>query len=135
MKRAPQVLIADRSQLMQQWLAAAVRGAFGTVDATCVSSGTELLHHIADCGPYDLVVSHAMLPEISGGQVLAMVRTANLNTPFIVLSYVPSAALTRMVNRVGHADLVDDPLDAAAVRAAARQLVASNGSCACQACA
>lgn len=110
---------------MQGWLAVAVSRAFPWrhVDVTGVSNGCDLLYSLAERGPYDLVVAHAALPDLAGSQVLAMVRTAGLDTPFLLLSQLPTPRLRSLVGRLDHVALLDDPLDAAAIGATVRRMV------------
>ncbi len=124
MERGPRIIVADRSEPMQDWLAVAVtRAVGGAAEIQRASSGPEVLYHLAEHGHFDLVVTHAALPNIAAAPLLAMVRTAGLATPFVVLDYLPSASLRRLLARLGGVTLVDDPLDVAAVGAAARQLL------------
>jgi len=123
------ILIADRSEPMQRWLAmATVRSGARASQTTYASTGPEMLYHLSHDGPFDLVVCQASLPQITGAQVLAMVRTAGLATPFVMLDYLPSSRLRALVARAGDATLVDTPLDSRAVRTAARGFLQRNDS-------
>jgi DNA-binding response OmpR family regulator len=120
------LLIAEPSPPMQRWLAAALSLA-PPVRPVCelVSDGIDLLYHLAEDGDFDLVVAPAVLPGLAGTQVLAMARTAGLTTPFLITTALGSGRLRRVIGRAGPAELVD-PLDAAAVAAAARRLLESS---------
>lgn len=110
---------------MHGWLARAARTALRgrEVELRGVADGVELLEMLAEHGPFDLVITQASLPGAGGEQVLAMVRTTGLRTPFVVLDFFPTSGLRALVERVGDARLVDDPFDGGALIAAIRALM------------
>jgi DNA-binding response OmpR family regulator len=112
-------LIADQSPPQRSWLARAV----GVVEAdvTEVDAGWKALWHLAEQS-YDLVIA-SRLPDLPAVQVLAMVRTAGLALPFLLIVPFYSQAVHALVHRSGAAELVADWYDAVAVRAAAERLL------------
>jgi CheY-like chemotaxis protein len=124
------ILVADRSSLMRGWLGMAVSRAvpWRHVDVTTVAGGADLLERLGEDAPYDLVVANCDLPDVGGGEVLAMARTAGLDVPFLLLSHLPTQRLQALVQRVPHATLLDDPLDAARITATARRMLDHNSS-------
>lgn len=87
--------------------------------------GFELLHHLAELGPYDLVVTTEDLPGLRGSQVLATARTTGLETPFLLIAPIVSSRLAGLVARAAPAALIDDPLDGNRIAAAAADLLES----------
>ena len=119
------ILVGDCSEPMQRWIAMAALRATAPRPAEIVAagSGTDLLEHLAEGAPFDLVVAQATMPFLGGAQVLAMIRTAGLSTPFVILDYLPTSRLRTLVARAGRVSLVDDPLDGRAIAAASRALL------------
>jgi CheY-like chemotaxis protein len=83
------ILIAHRSARVRRLLAAGFVNALakrlsGPVVVDVTNNGGDALDMVAnDPDAYDLIVVEAALPGISGSQLLAMARTAGLDTPFI----------------------------------------------------
>jgi len=111
---------------MRSWLATTLSlSASGRPACSFVDDGVDLLYHLAEKGPFDLVVAQVALAGIDGGQVLAMARTAGLNTPFVLVSAVADDRLRSLIARTEPAALVDDPFDAPALVSAAKRLLAA----------
>src|SRR5688500_3162489 len=119
------IAIADASPFMQRWVSAAVAGLASA--PVLVATGLDLLFHLAERGPFDVVVADGRLPGLTAAQVLAMARTAGDMTPFLVLSPVMDASLVSLVKKTTHAEILQDPLDANALAEATRR-VASTGT-------
>src|SRR5688500_5306061 len=114
------IAIADASPFMQRWVSAAVAGLASA--PVLVATGLDLLFHLAERGPFDVVVADGRLPGISAGQVLAMARTAGDMTPFLVLSPVADASLVSLVRKTQSAAILHDKLDANALAEATRKV-------------
>lgn len=110
---------------MHGWLARSARNALRgrPVELHGVADGVELLEALAERGPFDLVITQSKLPLATGEQILAMARTTGLRTPFVVLDYFPTSGLRGLIERVGNAALVDDPVDSGALISAVRSLM------------
>src|SRR5436190_20763937 len=117
------IAIADASPFMQRWVSAAVASLATT--PVLVASGLDLLFHLAERGPFDLVVADGRLPGLSAAQVLAMARTAGDMTPFLVLSPVVDSSLVSLVRKTPAAEILHDPLDANALAEATRRVARS----------
>jgi DNA-binding NarL/FixJ family response regulator len=117
------IAIADASPFMQRWVSAAVASLASA--PVLVASGLDLLFHLAERGPFDLVVADGRLPGLSAAQVLAMARTAGDMTPFLVLSPVVDSALVSLVRKTPAAEILQDPLDANALADATRRVARS----------
>lgn len=59
---------------------------------TRADDGDELLHAIAEGGPYDLMVTDISMPWMSGLHVAHSARAAGLTTPVIVMTALPIEA-------------------------------------------
>lgn len=116
------IAIADANAALRSWRRAALAPIRSTVDEA--ATGWELLWLLAEQGPYDLVVACGRLPELSGPQVLAMARTAGLETPFVLVSPCSGDRARALVERVRRAALVDDRFDVRALLEASRGLLA-----------
>jgi DNA-binding NarL/FixJ family response regulator len=115
----PQTLIADPMPAVREWLAAGLLSPPGSV--TGVATGWELLWQLAE-RPFELVVAGCGLPDVPGVSLLAMVRTAGLNTPFLLIAPFCHASVRGAVARLGAAEIVDDWTDTSALRAARDRL-------------
>lgn len=116
------VLIADPSPFTRNWLRRALANVADVIIE--VSDGVELLEHVAESGPFDLVVAHRELPMINADQVLASVRTAGDHTPWLVLAPFCRDSIRSRLIRLGGIALLDDPLDARALLQLSRSLLA-----------
>ena len=114
------IAIADASPFMQRWIGAAVGGLSRT--PVLVASWLDLLYHLAERGPFDVVVADGRLPGLTVGQVLAMARTAGDMTPFLVMSPVADSSLVSLVRKTQAAAILHDPLDANALAEATRRV-------------
>jgi CheY-like chemotaxis protein len=56
---------------------------------TRAEDGDELLQHIAEHGPFDLLITDISMPWMTGLQVAHSARVAGLLTPLIVMTALP----------------------------------------------
>jgi CheY-like chemotaxis protein len=94
---------------MRSWLGAVLRPlAAAIVEA---GSGWEVLHLVANDGPFDLVVSDVRMPAPNGLTVVTMSRAAGLRTPFLIITAFPDRELRRALAAVEDAWLMEKPFD------------------------
>jgi DNA-binding NtrC family response regulator len=82
--RDVRLLVADDDAEMRSWLRQVLEPHGASVAEA--DSGVDLLRLLNEEGPFDLVVSDVRMSWASGIQVLAMVRSAGYETPFIVIT-------------------------------------------------
>jgi CheY-like chemotaxis protein len=116
------VLIADDSPAMRSWVRAAIAPIAGVVEEA--ASGFELLHHLGEGPPFDLIIASARLRGPGGAQALAIARTAGADTPFVLVAPFSKDSIRALVRRMARAALVEDALDANALLRACRQVLA-----------
>ena len=94
--RRKRVLIADAEPATRDWLKAIA----DQLDAEVfeAATGLELQRMLNRQGPFDLVITNARLSAPSGLQVLASVRAAGSDTPFIVVTSSQRNALRVFVS-------------------------------------
>ena len=85
--------------------------------------GAELLDLIADHGPYDVIVCGQSLASITGVQVLTMIRTAEDQTPFLLVAPFCRKSVRASVRKLGNAAVIEDPLEATELTRVAKELV------------
>lgn len=81
------ILVADDDAMSVQLVA-------GTMvqlgyEVVCADDGDSLLQHLADEGPFDLVITDVAMPWMSGLQVAHSAREAGLPTPVIIMTALP----------------------------------------------
>ena len=90
-------------------------------------NGTELLEQLANEGPFDLIVTDVSMPWMSGLQVANSARTAEVETPVIVITATTDPTLDQQVAALGkNARLLRKPFELDALQAAATALLANN---------
>ncbi len=82
--RDAHLLVADDDAEMRSWLRQVLEPRGASVAEA--DSGVDLLRLLNEDGPFDLVVSDVRMSWASGIQVLAMVRSAGYEIPFIVIT-------------------------------------------------
>jgi len=119
----PRTLIADPSEGLRGWLSAGAGRSAGLV--TAVSHAWEVLWHLAHehC---DLVITGPQLRDVPPVQLLAMVRTTGLTTPFVLLLPWSSSSMIQQVNRLAPVEIVDDWSDGHSLRRASERLLGSS---------
>ncbi len=100
------LIVADDDPAMRRWLAMALCRKGATIVAA--ASGWELLALLADETPCDLVISDVRMPLPGGLHTLAMVRTAGVSTPFLLITAFADHRLREAAKRL-HAEVLDKP--------------------------
>jgi CheY-like chemotaxis protein len=113
--------IADDDGEMRAWLRLALRPL--TASVVEVGSGVALLDVISEQGPFDAVITDVRMPGPSGLNVIAMARTAGLETPFLVITAFPDAAVYRLVDRLSATEILAKPFQVGDLRTAVRGLI------------
>jgi len=108
---------------MRRWQAAALQRLAPVIEEC--ESGWELLHRLAEDSPCDLVVASRSLPGFTGAQVLAMLRSANVHVPFVLVAPFCDGSIRSLVERSRYAALIEDSLDAVSLAEAAEALISS----------
>lgn len=108
-RRVPRVVIADGNDDIRS----SMHDLLATlgVDIDLASSGGELVDHLTDERPVDLVITDARLPWMTGFQVALSARNSGFAMPFILLTTVPDEELRTRVARLGAASLLVKPVD------------------------
>jgi CheY-like chemotaxis protein len=95
---------------------------------TRASNGAELIDHLAEDGPFDLVVTDIAMPWLTGLRAIHAARTAGLGTPVIVMTALRDEGIPARVKALGgHAALLEKPFDLADLESTAEQLLARRG--------
>jgi len=118
------VLIAEDDPQMRAWLRLALRSSGVQIEE--VPSGQALLDRIADDDDahVDAVITDVRMPGPDGLKVLAMARTAGLDTPALVITAFPDPGVVAAVGRLARTTLLPKPFDAGELRTALRTLLA-----------
>lgn len=122
--KSVRALIADESPAMRHWYAAALQRI--AQDVQECASGWELLYCLAENRPCDLVVASKSLPGLNGAQVLAMLRTADAQVPFVLVAPFCDGGVRSLVGKLRNAALVEDSLDAVRLAEQAERLLRSS---------
>jgi len=85
--------------------------------------GMELLELVAECDPFDLIVTDINMPWIEGLQVLASMREAGLETPVLVVTGLDRPGLASTIARMRNAMLLRKPFEIADLRRAIASLL------------
>jgi two-component system, cell cycle sensor histidine kinase and response regulator CckA len=118
----PHLLVADDDPL----LLAAVADALTRLGADVVraGSGAELIDHLVDEGPFDLVITDISMPWMNGLQAMHSARTAGLGTSVIFMTALKDERLTALVQALGrHAVLLRKPFELSELEAVATMLL------------
>ena len=113
-------LLVEPDPARRMWMTAGVGPRAGRVVA--VSHCWEALMELAD-QTWDLVVLGPQANDLPPVSFVAMVRTAGIATPFLVVLPLPDAQASETVVRMQPVQVVDDWTDGAALRAACEALV------------
>lgn len=81
---SPRILVADDDPTSLSLVGRAMERLGCSVERA--ENGDELLQAIADCGPFDLIVTDVAMPWMTGLQVAHSARTAGMTTPVIVMT-------------------------------------------------
>jgi CheY-like chemotaxis protein len=101
------ILIADDDREMRRVLRAMLRSTGAEIEEA--SSGTDLLGHLQQDAPFDLVITDLRMPAPSGLQVMMMVRGAGNETPFILITAFGDESVRAAVKEIPKALLLDKP--------------------------
>lgn len=95
---------------------------------TQAANGVELLEHLADDAPYDLIVTDISMPWTSGLQVMTSTRYAGmLDVPVIVITAQHSPEIRAQVQRLGaRTTLLHKPFALETLQAAVDGLLGDN---------
>jgi CheY-like chemotaxis protein len=116
------LLIADDDAPMRAWLRVALRGVSAAIEE--LPSGQALLERIAeDDHAFDAVITDVRMPGPDGLKVVAMARTAGLETPMLVITAFPDPSVAATVARLPHTALLAKPFEASELRAALTALI------------
>lgn len=84
---------------------------------------------LAQSNPYDLVLLDLMLPRLSGGDVLKMLRTAGQETPVLVLTARDEKGSIVAVLNAGADDYLSKPFDLGELIARCKALIRRGKGC------
>jgi CheY-like chemotaxis protein len=89
------------------------------------SNGAELIEHLAEHGPFDLVVTDIGMPWMTGLKAMHAARMAGLGTSIIVMTGLREAWIPARVRALGgSAALLEKPFDLAELETLASKLLA-----------
>jgi DNA-binding response OmpR family regulator len=76
------------------------------------TTGADLLEHLADDGPFDLIITDVAMPWMTGFQVAHSVREAGLDVPVIIMTGRDDPSIPERVRSLGkRATLLRKPFD------------------------
>jgi two-component system, OmpR family, response regulator len=117
---AGRVLVADDDAVTLALVSQTMEGL--GLGVTCAEDGDELMQHIANDEPYDLVVTDVSMPWMTGLHVAHSARAAGLRTPMIVITALPIDA-GEVTNLGSPVVLLRKPFRTKQLIAAAKQLL------------
>ncbi len=116
------VLVADDDPEVLHDVSAALEDLGATV--TRAPSGAELIAHLGEDGPFDLIVTDVAMPWMTGLQAMHSARYAGLATPVIVMTALRDATIPDQVRALsGNALLLRKPFGMADLARAVRKLI------------
>ena len=101
MSSLPRVLVADDDRELLGAVATAVERIGAEV--VSVQTGGELIEHLADDGPFDLILTDLAMPWMNGLQAMRAARNAGVDTPFVVMTALDLAQAGKMIADAGAA--------------------------------
>lgn len=118
------VLIADDDPDFLGTVAATL-SAIGA-EVVSATTGAELLEGLAECGPFDLVITDVSMPWMTGLQVAHTARAAGLDIPVLIVTGLADQDLSRRVYAIGkRVALLRKPFDFDQLESAIAELVPS----------
>lgn len=91
---------------------------------TRAESGGELVEHVAEKGPFDLIVTDISMSWLTGLQAMQAARNAGIATPTIIMTGLKDATIPAAVQRLGrNVVLLRKPFDVADLEGAAERLL------------
>jgi CheY-like chemotaxis protein len=120
------ILVADDDVELLGTIAAALERAGAEV--VRAESGAELLEHVADEDPFDLVITDIAMPWLSGLYAMPSARTAGFATPVIVMTASKDDRLPDQIRSLGrNAVLIGKPFDLVDLESTAFRLLSFGG--------
>ncbi|MFO0723458.1 MAG: response regulator [Myxococcota bacterium] len=130
--RIPKVIVADDDAEMRSLIATALRRQRCEVIET--KNGFEMLDELCSGlfdakaeAPADLIISDLRMPGVTGMSLLAGLRSAGWNTPFILITAYGGAEVHLEAFRHGADACVDKPFDIDHLRRVAVSVLAAAG--------
>jgi CheY-like chemotaxis protein len=106
------VLIADDDADLLALLTTSLSQSGATV--VQATTGAELLEHVAEDLPFDLVITDISMPWMTGLHVASSMRTAGLDVPLIIMTGLTDTSLAERVRLLGkHTTLLRKPFGTA----------------------
>jgi len=94
-------------------------------DVIRARNGAELIDHLAEHGPFDLVVTDIAMPWMTGLRAMHAARTAGLDTSVIVITGLREERIPARVKALGgNAVLLEKPFTLADLESVASRLLA-----------
>ena len=94
-------------------------------DVIRARNGAELIDHLAEHGPFDLVVTDIAMPWMTGLRAMHAARTAGLDTSVIVITGLREERIPARVKALGgNAVLLEKPFTLADLESVALKLLA-----------
>jgi CheY-like chemotaxis protein len=122
MLHGARILVADDDPELLCSVAAALEQLGAEV--VRAQNGGELIEHLADDGPFTVVVADVAMPWMTGLQVLHSARTAGLGTPVVVMTALKGERLVEQVQALGrNAVLLRKPFELEELESAVSSLV------------
>lgn len=86
------------------------------IEVTRANNGAELLHALADQGPFDLLVTDISMPWMSGLQVSRSARSAGLLMPLLFMTALRDDKLASQIAKLdARASLLHKPFEMSAL--------------------
>ena len=101
------LLVDDHAELRRVWMRALRRNGHEICEA---SSGADALRQLAERA-FDLVLSDIQMPDMSGLELLARVRSLDPNLAFLVLTGAPEASSVARAKELGAFEYMTKPVD------------------------
>jgi two-component system OmpR family response regulator len=121
-RSGPRILVADDDPDVLRDVAEALESMGARI--TRAASGAELMAHLGDDDPYDLIVTDVAMPWMTGIQAMHSTRYAGLATPVLVITALRDESLPATVQALGHnAMLLRKPFGMSELAAAVARLI------------
>lgn len=121
-RSGPRILVADDDPDVLHDVAEALESMGARI--TRAASGAELMAHLGDDDPYDLIVTDVAMPWMTGLQAMHSTRYAGLSTPVIVMTALRDESLPAKVQTLGeNAMLLRKPFGMSELASAVARLI------------
>lgn len=122
----PRILVADDDAALLDDVASVLES---VGEVTRAASGAELIEHLGEDGPYDLIVTDIAMPWMTGVQAVQATRYAGLVTPVVVMTALRDPEVADRVAALGgQVVLLHKPFGIAELGAAISDVWPSLGS-------